>query len=437
MTVESGEPPADFFELPSVVSVRTDPLMSAVSQTLLVLPGGLPIRLSDPVADWQEQANGDGKPDSLTQALDELIDDHIDFVREAIDEARLLDAARGDGRIGAGRLLDTAGLVERWVDHLQPHLPPRRLIARLAEQLVRPLQELATRPRRVLARTRQLQPVAAVQQVDAACLRWISRQPGRTVTEKAGPRQRVLGVQRVEQTNTLENRVVRDVLLRCRNLCQAYIDDYGHLKHERTEGVRAFGRLVDRTLRDSEFSSVGPLAEPVIPNYVLQQEPRYAAFWRARQMLIYQRRLRDRLFQWRRRLVAEIAWLGTAAAVRRLGGQPAYRSDVLVEERAVHGALLRRDTGWLGFVKDAGEWELQPVGGGGKGELADFTLRATSENEQTRQISFHVRVPGEGDCPAAIRLVGPDPSRQIIVQIERSPQNSIEAIAKSLEGLLS
>ena len=104
-----------------------------------------------------------------------------------------------------------ARLSHAWTgDHISLTDPPMALIVRHADTLLRLLTDLGRHPRHILSRTRAMLPVDRVQQLDVASVRWLSRQPGREVYERAGPRQRILAVRRFEDLDTLENRVLRD-----------------------------------------------------------------------------------------------------------------------------------------------------------------------------------------------------------------------------------
>ena len=74
--------------------------------------------------------------------------------------------------------------------------PRAGLETTLARELPTVLTQIFDRLRKVLRREREPQPVGRVEQLDAACLRWLTRQPGYTVAQKAGPRQQVLAVVR-------------------------------------------------------------------------------------------------------------------------------------------------------------------------------------------------------------------------------------------------
>ena len=93
------------------------------------------------------------------------------------------------------------------------------LIVQAADACRVVLDRICERPRQLLRRERSMTDLGRVDQLDDACLRWLVRQPGRTILDKAGTRQRILAVQRTSSYDTTENRVVRDFLERCRRAC--------------------------------------------------------------------------------------------------------------------------------------------------------------------------------------------------------------------------
>lgn len=109
--------------------------------------------------------------------------------------------------------------------------PPEEPITRIAKNNFADVDELIRNLRKVLMRVREKVNIGRVQQVDAQCLRWLTRQPGRNAIEKAGSKQEILGVVRVENFNTLENRVLKDFLQRCFDLSSMYLRIY-EAKHD-------------------------------------------------------------------------------------------------------------------------------------------------------------------------------------------------------------
>ena len=142
------------------------------------------------------------------------------------------------------------------------------------------LADLAAHTRRILRRTRELTQVDRVQHLDINCIRWLSRQPGETVYERAGPRQRIRSVQRYENLNTLENQVLRDFTHRSAGVARAYSRRYRSLKRsERWLNMDQYGRecgIIARSLFEQGIARPQP---PIVPNYVLLQDARYRRLW--------------------------------------------------------------------------------------------------------------------------------------------------------------
>jgi hypothetical protein len=150
--------------------------------------------------------------------------------------------------------------------------------------------------------------------MDAASLRWLSRQPGRTVAERAGPRERILAVRRFRSHDTLENQVLIDVLRRSVALGTAYIGLYRRYSNSpRVVAVREMQRVFSAILSEEWVQLVRPLATVPTPNYALLSDRRYAPVWRLWQRLLRQEQLFQSLEAWLPRLVAELTWVGALA----------------------------------------------------------------------------------------------------------------------------
>lgn len=188
---------------------------------------------------------------------------------------------------------------------------PLRLIVRIAEDCRPVLEDICGRPRRVLRRERRLERLDRVQQMDEACLRWFVRQPGHTILEKAGPRQRVLSVVRLDTPDTPENRVVRDFLERCLRAANSYLREHGRLGPTdekppyRILLVRRFRTLLQTWLRRSEVATVPLPAGVPKANYVLQFDQRYSRIWYWYERLRRQQTYEDEMWRWQHRTWAE------------------------------------------------------------------------------------------------------------------------------------
>ena len=64
-------------------------------------------------------------------------------------------------------------------------------------KLLRAFEAISMNPRKVLKRVRQELLISQISQLDSACIRDYATRPGRSIAEKAGPRQKLLGLNRV------------------------------------------------------------------------------------------------------------------------------------------------------------------------------------------------------------------------------------------------
>ena len=194
--------------------------------------------------------------------------------------------------------------------------PPMALIVRHAQTLHRLINDLAQHPRRILSRTREMTPVDLVQQLDIASVRWLSRQPGKTVYERAGPRQQILAVRRFEDLDTLENRVLRDLTVRSHGLANAYTTHYHALSASRRwKQVDEYRRHCNRHARTLREKDIGLPRPPITPNYALLQDRRYRRVWRAYREIIRRLDEQDECWRWQHRLWTDFCRLATQVAL--------------------------------------------------------------------------------------------------------------------------
>lgn len=292
-------------------------------------------------------------PDSnlnVSEMAERLIDGHLHFVHELYEQERSPHFCwEGNAQGIAFRSLTST--LEKWRCCEDKREPRMALIVRLAEKLPRLLSDVCRRPRRVLSRVREMHSAGRVQQIDGGCLRWLARQPGRTVGEKAGPKQQVLAVVRREDGDTLENRVVRDLILRAIQACNRYIREHKEVStHVRVREVMAFRRLLRKLFRESQIGTVRPLVGIAQPNYVLQHDPRYTPLWESYLKLVQQQMLEDNVWRWRHRLWSENCGLALLSALAGMSGpSPGSRSDILLHAEQNAGRFVDPESyiaGW-------------------------------------------------------------------------------------------
>lgn len=294
------------------------------------------------LADDDDESMPEDACTAASWACYEMLGQHAHVMHEAYGQQPPPDAFQWPNRATHAGLRTLDDVLTLWRNATKLDEPRYALIVRLAETLRGLLTDVCERPRMRLARKRELQRVGRVQQVDAACLRWLARQPGRTVAEKAGPKQHVMGVLRREEADSLENRVVKDLLRRASRAAVAYLHEHRHFgNHERLATVRRFLRLLRRLMVASPMAEVGTLVGIPQPNYVLQHDPRYSKLWTIYLQLIRQDRELDDAWRWRQRIWAESVMLAVIAALKHLvTAELACRSDLLVYGEQVAGRFV-------------------------------------------------------------------------------------------------
>jgi len=310
--------------------------------TRLVLREGLP-RLR-----YRGQANEEDETDDPWRlASDEamgLIGQHIDLVNELYDSAKTESGDGWQGHVNGLAVLRHSAALKMWAEAGLADEPRKALIVRLAEdrgfRLL--LADVCHRPRRVLSRERHLQNIARVQEMDPACIRWMVRQPGVSLAQKAGVRQEVLGVIRIENADTPENRVIRDLLQRAIWACTRYIrenDRYGN--HERVVAVRRLRRELRALRTRSAIVEARPLVGIAYPNYVLQHDVRYKPLWAVYEKLRRQQMQQDEVWRWRHGVWSEHCYLAIAAALDNLATQRSWpAADMLVRSEQAAGRFI-------------------------------------------------------------------------------------------------
>jgi hypothetical protein len=237
--------------------------------------------------------------------------------------------------------------------------------------------------RKVLIRQREKVSLELVQQVDAHCLRWLSKQPGRDAVEKAGVRQRILAIVRREDYNTLENRVFKDFVIRFQNPCAYYLKrneaifkDWDIVKR-----VRRLFVLCGEALRNPMMEYVGDMQELPHPNYVLRQEWRYGKVWKAYCRIIRHAGIAERLWL-RRQELSDTLYTLSAAVPKHTSSRAKYHCPI-----------------WFNYVD-------------GKNDLLD---KPFYDNEEGRTDTPAAVNAVETDKDVVIDLTGGQPCRDLLI----------------------
>lgn len=237
------------------------------------------------------------------QRLEEIIKDHT------IDKDQPIN--RVDWKVAIDQLNQTD-----WSGELMR----KPLIVDLAEKQHYPLKEIARGAKRVLRRKRGTERLSKAREFDKATLIRIAQLPGRTISEKAGPKQRIPAVKRFESTDTLENRVVEHF---CRLSEAEWLrnerDEQTALSKEWQQLASGFVGLCKRVIRSDDFSNISKLTSPChAPNYTLEQNTNYRAVWQGYRKLIKRQAEREECWTWARRVFLNRTYVYAAELYQQL-----------------------------------------------------------------------------------------------------------------------
>lgn len=218
-------------------------------------------------------------------------------------------------------------------------------IVKHSRELKPVLTELLKRIRRVLRRHRELTPLDRVQEMDRASMVWLSRQPGRSVAERAGPAQRILATVRKENFDTLENRVLHAYVRLAADAAREWMREHPRAKesarYAQVETFRKTCRAIASLLGELRVS----VAEPgSTPNYVLMQDRGYRRIREGWERLLRRDKAIDDLWAWQAQTWTDFAVLAITLAIDELEeAQLVAQSPIDWRSEAVTGRWFQQD----------------------------------------------------------------------------------------------
>lgn len=377
-----------------------------------------------------------GLPQGVRDSIDAqtAIGQHIDLVNTACENPPPDPLRRGHA--GTSIPLPFDAFIDLWKKTMKGDDARFALIVRIATEVGELIEAVCRCPRRVLRRERALERMDRVSQVDAACLRWISRQPGRTVIEKAGPRQQLLSVVRIEHADTPENRVLRDFAVRAIRAADAYcVENRSFSTSARVQRVGRFGRTLRRLLKETEIGRVAPLSGTPEPNYVLMFDARYKQIWYWYVKLRRLQQEQEDLWRWRHRTWAEVVMCSFMVALDDLSasamqGVRLFQSHVFLRQEPhdgpASGRFLESRSPLPLFVLPGVPLrvvEISPADNPGLLQQKDKRI----ERLLTLSPDVVIRVSQVGDSQAESQLIG--------VWTEFTPTSIAEEVRETAEGL--
>jgi len=298
-----------------------------------------------------------GEPDTPEQAALQLLDSHAAAIfalttRSAADFRLLPVVPIARAQELAAALITTGAVTPSLLESLAPLLTPRLL-------------RMRHRLRRRLGRLRVEVPLAAVREMDPVCLRHNSRRPGRTLIEKAGAKQTLRAVVRVERFDTMENRVL---VATCRRITRQVAERLAPLSAEerrvqpRAQALRRLANAATALLSLPELSTVTLPRPGERPSYALLKDTDYRAVYRALRLLHAEE---DRFVEeWQAlpQVWTELLLLSVWAVMDAALPDAAVPSWVRpVDRRGSAGRLLgSASRRWLRLEKDyVEEWQIE------------------------------------------------------------------------------
>lgn len=267
-------------------------------------------------------------------------------------------------------------LTQLWTQPSSVVEPRMDIIVRHAFALTRVLDQLERAPRRILRRTHEQVPLSRVQELDRRAMTWLVRQPGDTLAERAGDRQRLLAVAREENYDTLENRVLRAY----GELAALVARDYVARNRSKAESRRArrvadFGKRCRRLSHDLASRGVRLAEAGISPNFVLQQNATYREIWGGWQDLLRMEQEKDDIWRWQVRSFEEFCALAVVVGLERIPDARLIAAAPLVfRDEQYRGSWVAHDNPFVvihlpakGFVVEIRYRMRQP-----SAALADF-----------------------------------------------------------------
>lgn len=238
-----------------------------------------------------------------------------------------------------------ARLREAWRRAEDESRPRMAEIVRQSREMPVLLRDLETRIRRVLRRALERVPLDRVQEMDRASMRWLVRQPGRTIAERAGSDQRILATVRKENFDTLENRVLRAYAGLAAAVAREWMDEHPKARDsDRYKSVERHRKRCSRLDRALKGMGVQVASPGLTPNYVLMEDRAYREVFRAWMKLVKRRQAEDDLWAWQAQTWTDFCVLAIALALDALEeSELIAQSPMVWRGEAVQGRWFDQD----------------------------------------------------------------------------------------------
>lgn len=268
-------------------------------------------------------------------------------------------------------------------------------IVRQAQDMLPRLKTLEPRIRRVLRRTRELTSLDRIQEMDRASMRWLVRQPGRTIAERAGASQRILATVRRENFDTPENRVLHAYSRLASQVAREWMGEHPRAKYSRRYAqVEHFGRYCKSFAQMLADLDVSIADAGIVPNYVLMQDINYNDVYEAWRRLLAEDKVLDDLWAWQAETWTDFSVLAVVLALSELEeAELIAQSPIVWRSEASLGRWFEQDRPIAVFwLKNKGrivEVQSRPEAPGQMLALAHVSIRISDidKGEMPRRVA--------------------------------------------------
>ena len=300
--------------------------------------------------------------------------------------------------------------------------PKMAEIVRQARGILPLLRDLEKRFRRVLRRHRELTPLDRVQEMDRTSMVWLSRQPGRSIEERAGSSQRILATVRRENFDTLENRVLHAYTRLAADVAREWTREHPRGKDSgRYKQVEAFGKACRVLSRKLNELGVMIAVAGVQPNYVLMQDRSYRAVHEGWLKLLIRRKIEDDLWAWQAETWTDFACLAIILAIDELKeAELVAQSPISWSGEATGGRWFHQDRPiavfWLRDTNRIVEVQARPEQPG--------TILSASQ----AHVALRISDPSRADLPRRVAVWTPHAMRRI--DLKESVRGAVRMLHK-------
>ena len=201
------------------------------------------------------------------------------------------------------------------------------------------LKDLEKKIRRMLRREREKVQLDRVQEMDRASMRWLSKQPGTTLAQRAGSDQRILAIVRNENFDTLENRVLHAYLRLAEREASEWLAVHKRaFETQRYKSVEKLKKVSKSFSSELKRLGVGLAAANITPNYVLSQDKNYKEVHKSWLRLLRKNTVLDDLWSWQGEIWTDFCALSIVLSLNELTeAELISQSPIVWRETPDHG----------------------------------------------------------------------------------------------------